>query len=230
VTACDPFRIALEQRAHGALPAGAPSESLDAHLSTCGACQAYAAEARAVEAVMGAAAAESMRSVEWSRIEAKASGYRRRGRVVTYAAVFFALYVFAPLLLALVKGKEVGPAHLAFFGVPSLFFLALAALNELRLQREARLAAQGNAAGVLEVLRGELTRRIRAARGVRWVMIAYGFFGLAAPLYLDAPPLALAFACTVTPAFGFGSAVYLFQRYLPRLSRELRELDEEPRG
>jgi hypothetical protein len=230
MTACDPFRIALEQRAHGALPAGAPSESLDAHLSTCSACQAYAAEARAVEAVMGAAAAESMRSVEWSRIEAAVSGWRRRGRVVTFVSLFFALYLFTPFVVGVVRGREVNLPALAFFCALALLFVALAAGNQLRLRREALLAAQGNTAGVLELLRDDLTRRIRAARGLRWALLAYGLAGLAAPLYLDAAPLVLGGAALVTSVFGLGTAYWFFRIYLPRLQRELRALDEAPRG
>ena len=68
MTACDPYRIALEQRAHGAL--GDPeAQALDAHLSTCSACQAYAAEARATESTMGAAAAEAMQTMDWTAVD-----------------------------------------------------------------------------------------------------------------------------------------------------------------
>ena len=174
MTACDPFRIALEQRAHGAL--GDPEAlALDAHLSTCSACQAYAAEARALEAVMGAAAAESMQQMDWTVVERAISGWRRRSRLVIGVAVGFALYTLAPLVLSLARVPGRPERNLPALGVIaslSLGFLALAVASASRLRREARLTAQGDQAALLAVLREDLARRIRALRLARWLLLA----------------------------------------------------------
>jgi hypothetical protein len=226
-TTCEAFEIAIERRAYGDL-AEDESVELDGHLSSCASCPSYALSLDETRHELVAVAEQACAEIDWKNVERRLRselGRRIRRRIASMAtapvAVGIALYGFGT------DGERLQLA-LLLIGVVTPIVTVRFVTELLRFRRLARLTQRVD---VFAEHRAELTRRIRSLETWRWAAIAHVLV-FASLACLGWPEIAvkprLVFAALATIVAGAWAETLAIE--LPRLRRQLAELDASMRG
>jgi hypothetical protein len=224
---CNQWEVRIERRGHGALTADEAGE-LEAHLSECAPCRAYAGLARGMERTMQTAGAGLGDRIDWARVRASVDHGARRARRELWAGAVFAIGIIAVWLMIPPWQKVLASPVVVTVLLAALILTALLcaiAFRHIRGRALSAGAARTSEGAALGWMREELDARIRGRRNVLFLEVAICAL-LAVLALLEQIPDRGAFRLWFVAGLVVvsGDAAWTAFRALPCLQRERNEL------